>query len=143
MRRTLIHRNTPPEWNVRVLTLDDFHQYCDEAKITVREAQLEQPGLYMLFDGKPHIFIHEDLRGPERLFVGFHELAHYWLHPLGIQFFRGWERNIETEADVVAACALIPLPTLQHFWPSEIVDLYGYAAELVELRQTIFERWRI
>ena len=143
MRRSLIKR-LPPEWNIRVLTLDDFYSYCDQAGIYLHEDnQLEQPGIFMVYDGQPHIFIDQELRGEDRLFVSFHELGHYWLHPPGIQFFLGWHGRADKEADVVAACALIPLPTLRHFWPSEIVELYGYSSELVELRQAIFDRWGI
>ena len=40
MRRSLLLQNTPPEWNVRVLTEDDFYQYCDEGGIIVRDVSL-------------------------------------------------------------------------------------------------------
>lgn len=145
MRRDLLLRNTPPEWNVRVLTEDDFYQYCDEAGIVVRDTKLKpkQPGLYVHRDGKPHIFISNMLRGAHRLFVGFHELAHHWLHPPGIRMFFGLSRQLELEADIVAACALIPKTVLTHYWPSEIVDLYGYPHELVTRRCEVFDRYRI
>ena len=143
MRRDLITNRTPPEWNVRVLTEDDFYEYCDEAGITVREAQIEQPGLYMMCDGKPHIILNDTLRGAERLFVGFHELAHYWLHPPGLRMFFGWAKQIEIEADIVAVCSLIPKTILTHYWPSEIAEVYGYPYNLVSLRCEVFDRWRI
>jgi Zn-dependent peptidase ImmA (M78 family) len=143
MRRGLLLRNTPPEWNVRVFTEDDFYWHCDRAGIIVREVSLEQPGLYICRDGPPQIFLDDELRGAERLFVGFHELAHHWLHPPWIQLFRGLEESVETEADVVAACALIPKTILTHYWPSEIAELYGYPPSLVEYRREVFDRWRI
>src|SRR5215831_5301094 len=126
MRRDLVLRNTPPEWNVRVLTQDDFDYYCDRAGIVVSETPLEQPGLYIYKNGQPEIFLNDTLRGPERLFVGFHELAHYWLHPPGVRMFFGWAKQIEIEADIVAAYCLIPKTMLTHYWPSEIAELYGY-----------------
>lgn len=58
-------------------------------------------------EGQPQIFLSNELRGPNRLFVAFHELAHHWPHPPRIQFFRGWEEAGETEANVVALCAMI------------------------------------
>ena len=143
MRRGLLLKNTPPEWNVRVLTEDDFWQHCDGAGIVVREAQIEQSGLYLFNDGRPQIYLNDELRGAERLFVAFHELAHHWLHPPRIQFFRGWKKAVEVEADIVAACAMVPQTLLAHYWPGEIAELYGYPHGLVELRREVFDRWRI
>jgi Zn-dependent peptidase ImmA (M78 family) len=143
MRRGLITDRTPLEWNVRVLTEDDFYQYCDESGIIVIEAQIEQPGLYMMCDGHPQIFINDKLRGVERLFVGFHELAHHWLHPPGVRMFFGLSKQIEIEADAVAVCCLIPKTILTHYWPSEIAELYGYPPDLVGLRCEVFDKWKI
>jgi len=143
MRRSLLLQNTPPEWNVRVLTEDDFYQYCDEGGIIVRDISLEQPGLYIFRDGHPQIFINDELRGVDKLFVSFHELAHHWLHPPGVRMFFGLAKQIEVEADAVAVCALIPKTVLTHYWPSEIAELYGYSHDLVALRCEVFDRWRI
>lgn len=143
MRRSLLLRHTPPEWNVRVLTQDDFDYYCDRAGIAVGEVSLEQPGLYICRNGHPQIFISNELRGAGRLFVCFHELAHHWLHPPGVRMFFGLNQQIETEADIVAACALIPKTVLTHYWPSEIADLYGYPHELVTRRCEVFDKWKI
>lgn len=143
MRRGLITSRTPPEWNIRVLTEDDLYQYTDEAGIIIREAQIEDPGFSMMCDGKLHIILNDELRGAERLFVGFHELAHYWLHPPGVQMFYGLARQIELEADIVAACAMIPKTLLPHYWPSEIVELYGYSHGLVRFRCEVFDKWKI
>lgn len=82
-------------------------------------------------------------RRAERLFIAFHELAHHWLHPPGIQMFHGFGRRVEFEADVVAACALIPKTVLTHYWPSEIAELHGYTYDLVNFRCEVFDRWRI
>jgi Zn-dependent peptidase ImmA (M78 family) len=135
--------NTPPEWNVRVLTQDDFDYYCDRAGITVSETSLEQWGLYICSHGQPEIFLNDKLRGAERLFVGFHELAHHWLHPPGVRMFSGGVKEIEVEADAVAVCALIPQTALTHYWPLEIVEIYSYPKELVGLRYELFNLWRI
>lgn len=137
-------RNTPPEWNVRVLTRHDFDCYCDSAGILVREMPLDNvPGMYLICDGQPCIFLDEDLRGPDRLFTGFHEYAHYLLHPSRVSFFHGYDDVTEDEADVFAICALIPQTILNHYWPGEIAELYGYPPSLVEFRREVFDRWRI
>lgn len=143
MRKRLIEKNTPPEWNVRVLTEDDFWTYCDERNIDVRPVQLEQPGYSITDPAKPIIFIHDELRGIERLYTLYHELGHHFLHPSRIQFFCGWDQKIEFEANVIAACALVPRTLLTHHWPSEIAELYGYPNWLVTFRQKLLEYWEI
>jgi Zn-dependent peptidase ImmA (M78 family) len=144
VRRDLLLHNTPPEWNVKVLTQDDFDYYCDCDGIAVSETPLEVPGLYICRNGQPEILLSDELRGAERLFIAFHELAHHWLHPPGIQMFHGLPSpRVELEADVVAICALIPKTTLTHYWPSEIAELHGYTHDLVNFRCEIFDRWRI
>ncbi len=144
MRRSLIIRNTPEEWNTRFLTEADFYAYCDENQIVLHEdRQLAQPGLYLVYDNRAHIFVDERLRGTERLFVGFHELAHFWLHPVGIKLFQGVNADTEIEADVVATCALIPRPIIDHVRSDDIRKLYGYPESLVEMRRETLERWRI
>jgi Zn-dependent peptidase ImmA (M78 family) len=143
VRRDLLLHNTPPEWNVRVLTQDDFDYYCDRAGIVVCEMPLERPGLYICRDGQPQIFLSDELRGVNRLFIAFHELAHHWLHPPGVQMFHGLSNQVEYEADVVAACAMIPKTILTHYWPSEIAELYGYPHDLVGLRCEVFDKWKI
>lgn len=141
MRKKLIERNTPVEWNVRRLTEDDFWTYCDESKIIVRETPLERAGMHFQRNGQNVIFVRQGLRGSDRLFVLYHELAHFWCHPPGIQFFQGYNDRIEREADAVAACALIPRTMLSHYWPTEIAELFGYSPDLIQFRKDIFEFW--
>lgn len=143
MRKEMILRNTPPEWNVRALTEADFWDYCDTAKIIVREIPLEQPGCRIVHRGQSHIFLSDQLRGVERLHVMYHELGHHWLHPPRVQFFRGWNKKIELEANTVAACALIPRTMLAHYWPSEIIEEFGYPASLIEFRKSLLTYWEI
>lgn len=144
MRRSFVLRNTPEEWNTRFLTEADFYRYCDEGNIVLHEdRRLAQPGLYLVYDNKAHIFIDERLRGFVRLLVGFHELAHFWMHPVGVKLFQGVETNAETEADVVATCALIPRPIIEHVSPDRICGLYGYPRSLVELRLKILGQWKL
>jgi len=57
MRKSLL-KNCPPEWNVRVLTREDFYSHCDAAGIQLHEdVRIEQPGIYMVYYGRTHIFI--------------------------------------------------------------------------------------
>jgi len=148
VRRDLLLYNTPPEWNVKVFTQDDFEYYCDRDGIVVKETPLEKPGLYIYRDGQPQIFLNDELRGVQRLFIAFHELAHHWLHPSDVQMFHGMithglSAQVELEANIVAICCLIPKTILTHYWPSEIVELHGYTHDLVNFRCEVFDQWKI
>jgi Zn-dependent peptidase ImmA (M78 family) len=125
------------------LTQDDFDYYCDRDGIVVYEMPIEHAGLYICRRSQSQIFLNDELRGVERLFIGFHELAHHWLHPPGVQMFHGLSTEVEDEADIVAVCALIPKTVLTHYWSGEIAELYGYPPSLVELRREVFDRWGI
>jgi len=137
IRKEMLRRRAPAEWNFRALNLDDFYRYCAAADITVYDRRLECPGIYLFAYGRPLIFISDELDEVERLFVGFHELAHHWLHRRPVQFFRGREEVVEVEADVVAACAMIPLALIERRRP------LAYPETLFRLRREVFDRWRI
>lgn len=148
MRRNLLLQNTPPEWNVRILTQDDFDYYCDQNNIAVRERPLEQAGLYVHGDGQPIIYLNDELRGAERQFVAVHELAHHLLgHPSAAHMYHARDaeedEQFEIEADIVAICWMIPATMLPHYHASEIVDLYGYTREQIEFRREVFDKYKI
>ena len=137
IRKELLRRRAPAEWNFRVLNLESFYRYCDAAGVLVHEVRLEIPGTYLFVYGQPRILISDELDEVERLFVGFHELAHHWLHRRPVQFFRGREDAVEVEANVVAACAMIPAHLIKHGLP------VAYPEILLRLRREVFDRWRI
>jgi len=143
MRRSLVLARTPREWNRRVLTLEDFAAYCRRERIVVEEIESCLPDLYTIYDDEPYITIHPGLRGAERVFTCFHELAHYWLHPPGIHHLHQMHSIAENEADVVAACAMVPITLLTNRWPAQIIEDYGYPPDLVDLRLEIFHRYQI
>lgn len=141
MRIELIQRKTPPEWNVRPLNEMDFWDYCNDLKIIVQEAPLEQPAYSIVIKKQRYIFVHDELRGASRLFALYHELAHLWLHPPKIHFFKGWNEAHEIEANVVATCALIPRTRIVHWSASELAE--EYPEWLINLRKTTLEHWKI
>ena len=143
MRRRFLERNTPPAWNARALTEDDFWRFCQVAGVTVYFRPMERLGFFTNLNGRPTIYIRDTLSGFDRAFTLWHEMGHFWLHPPGIQFFHGYDSLVETEADVVAACALIPRPMILHYWDSELIDLHGFPTDLTELRRSIYSLWGI
>lgn len=143
MRKKLIERNMPPEWNCRVLTEDDLITFCDQLNVDIIDGPLEQPGCRIPYRGRTQLYLNNRLRGHDRLYVGFHEWGHCAIHPPRIQFFCGLNRSIEFEADAIAACALIPRPLITHYWPEEIAEEYLYPDWMIKFRQTLLKYWEI
>lgn len=126
------------------MTESDFYRHCDESRIVLHEdLQIKERGVYIVFDDRAHIFIDPRLQGFERLLVAFHELAHFWLHPVKVKHYRGENTVAEAEAEVVATCAVIPRPIIEHVSPKRICDIYGFLPSLVEKRREILEQWRL
>lgn len=90
MRKRLIERNAPPEWNCRVLDAEDFWWLCGLHAVLVQSVPMERAGASFKRRGQNVIWINERLRGALRMFASFHELAHVLLHPPGIQFFHAY-----------------------------------------------------
>lgn len=141
MRKKLIEKCVPREWNVRILDDDDFWFYCGLQGILVQEVPIMRPGLSFIRRGHNVIWIREGLRGIERRFILWHELAHFWLHPPGVQFFSGFGNPVDNEANAVALCALIPLPVLLRFEIAEIAEMHDYPLSLIATRLQVYDKW--
>lgn len=126
-------------WNRRILDLDDFYRLCKRERIATRTLDFRLvKGSYMMFDGAPVIFLKASLRESKLTEVAWHEVGHYVYHAPGIQCY-GRHRKTETQADYVAACALIPKPLLLSRTTDELIDIFGYPLKLIRTRQEI---WR-
>lgn len=143
MNKSKLYFLLPAEWNIRVFTDDDFHQLCEDEHVQVYESDMGIPGAYCIYSGSPVIFINRALPQNRKLFVKFHELAHHWLHSPGVQFFLNTHSKVELEANIVAACALIPVTLWAAKTEYEIIDEYGYSPELIYIRSEIYRTWGI
>lgn len=133
----------PGGWNTRVLTQHDFESLCAQAGIHVCEVEMSIDGCYCVLDVGPTIFLSRRLFGTRRLRVAFHELGHHLLHYPGVQFFQNTHGKCEFEAELVAACALIPATLLESHSAAEIAEEYGYEVELIEFRRRVYRDWGI
>lgn len=136
-------RLLPDGWNKRVFDEWDFYRFCDRDGVCVLDAEMPLPGAYCVYDRIPVIFISHCVRGVERLRVQFHELAHHWLHYPSVQFFINLNNKVEFEANIVAACALIPFPLLLSHNAGQIEEEYGYSKKLIAFRVTLFQQFSI
>lgn len=138
-----------PGLNTRTLTEEDFFRICRRHRIKVVEYPLESsPGFYMVCKGRSMIAVDSRLRGVRRMYVLWHELAHYFLHvpphTTGARWFRlrpGTKE--EFEAEVLAAIALIPEPLLRSMLAGEIEDMNEYPREMLEFRLKVLELYGV
>jgi Zn-dependent peptidase ImmA (M78 family) len=142
-KQTLL-RLMPDGWNERVFDESDFYRLCHLDGVRVLEdAEMPLPGAYCVYDKIPVIFIARRLRGAERLRVQFHELGHHWLHYPHVQFFLNLNNRLEFEANIVAACALIPFPLLRSHDVWRLEEEYGYSKKLIAFRVMLFQQLSI
>ncbi len=132
-------------WNERPLTEDDFYRLCRREKIRVTEYPLDgSDGFYYFAYQRHHIVVDPRLPPAKKLFVMFHELAHYLMHEPGqgvtANFYGvGTQTRMEFEADAFAHCALIPKTWIETRPLQELIDEEGIDEEMLAERLKLFE----
>jgi hypothetical protein len=103
-------RRLVPEFARRPLTWDDFTGVCRAEGIDVGFHEGEPDERLMRGDLRSRISLRRRLRPTYQLFVAWHALGHYVLHPSPstYHFERGRMDSIETEASLVGLLALTP-----------------------------------
>jgi Zn-dependent peptidase ImmA (M78 family) len=130
-------------WNKKPLTELDFHKLCRRRKITVVEMPLATNGFYYCVKGRHFIAVDSKLRQPKKLFVMFHEFAHYLMHAPDTGTtanFHGVGKKTrkEAEADTFAMCAIMPKPWIETRSVQEIVEDEGIPAEMLAERLALY-----
>lgn len=133
-------------WNKRALNEDDFYRLCRRQKITVVEMPLQTNGFYYCVKGRHFIAIDSKLPPRKKLFVMFHEFAHYLMHvpDSGVTAnFHGIGKKTrkEFEADAFGLCALIPRSWLEKRTEEELLDHDGIDRALLLQRLKIFQAY--
>ena len=133
-------------WNCEPLTEAHFHRLCKRHKITLQEMPLRVSGFYYCVMGRHFIAIDSKLPPAKKLFVMFHEFAHYLLHaPHGgaTANYHGIGRRTRTEmeADAIALCALMPKTWVESDRFGELAEEAGFELEMVRDRLEIFDRF--
>lgn len=132
----------PPDWNRRVLTLNDFYDLCSREGIHTRGSVAIPRGMYFPEGNDDFILLNPQLQGWQKVKTCFHEWAHALLHreQQGVQFDGGSDPRLDAEADIVALCALMPQRMMEGFTAPEIVKRFGYPAEMVAQRMMIYRQ---
>ena len=131
-------------WNERPLTEADFHRLCRRFRITAEELPLRVSGFYYCVAGRHFIAIDSKLPPRKKLFVMFHELAHYLMHvpdQNATANYHGVGRQTrkEREADAFALVALIPKIWLETRSPDEMIRDEGVTPGDLAVRYALFE----
>lgn len=134
------------KWNEKPLTADDFHRLCRRHKVIVEEMPLRVSGFYYCLLGKHYIAVNSRLHPERKLFVMFHEFAHYLMHApddgVTANFHGiGVKTRKESEADAFAVCALLPRTMIESESTQQLIDEDGYSNELVKQRIEVFCRY--
>ncbi len=132
-------------WNERPLNEADFYKLCRRFKITVEEIPLRVHGFYYCVMGRHFIAIDSKLPPAKKLFVMFHEFAHFLMHAPNTNetaSYHGVGRQTrkEIEADMFALVALIPKRWIETRLPEELIADEGITAEMLRQRLALFER---
>jgi len=133
------------DWNKRPLNEGDFYHLCKKHKIIVEEMPLRVSGFYYSVLGKHCIAIDSKLPPQKKLFVMFHEFAHFLLHvPEGTATANyhgvGHRTRKETEADAFALCALVPKNWIETRTVAEMIEHEGIPVEILKERLGIYEK---
>jgi Zn-dependent peptidase ImmA (M78 family) len=135
-------------WNKRALTEGDFHRLCKKFKITVQEMPLSVSGFYYCMKRRHFIAVDSKLPPQMKLFVMFHEFAHFLMHvpDTGVTAnFHGVGKKTrkENEADAFALCALVPKAWIENRTTQELLDDEGLALELLKQRTQIYQKFGV
>jgi Zn-dependent peptidase ImmA (M78 family) len=122
-------------WNQRVLTFEDFEDCCSRLGVKWFFTEEDSEGMTFSRRGYPIIILSRKLTGFMLLFVAWHELVHYLLHPPALRYFaRGTLDKIEAEANAIAICCVIPRPVLRKVLTSPSLDEWLLPRDLLKER---------
>lgn len=134
-------------WNKRPLTEADFYRLCRRHRITVDEMPLRVSGFYYCVMGRHFIAIDSKLPPTRKLFVMFHEFAHYLMHAPNTNETASYHgvgkpTRKEKEADLFALVALVPSRFIEARTRDEIAEELT-DEELLAERLKCFARYGI
>lgn len=131
-------------YNKRALTFEDCEKLCARLGVVLLFADPSllgpgEDGMHFRRRGRPVIVLNKRLTGFMLLWVAWHEVVHFLLHPTDLRFFaRGTENKFDAEANRIATCCVIPRPMLIRILKSNDADQWLYPRELMRLRCEIF-----
>lgn len=131
-----------PDWNTRTHTAQDFDSFCVDEHLKVVEMESGEWGFYTVHQGQPFIVLDPNMKGGFRLWVSWHEAAHHLLHIPETDFFTLQASKNDWQANVVAACALIPITLLKQKSIWEIREEFDYPIPLCFLRLMVYDRMK-
>lgn len=128
-------------WNQKVLTEAHALAFCDESGVRLLQHASVEYGRYVFYKRLHFIIINPCLAAGMRLWVLWHEIAHFLYHsPQTENFSALMLRRQDHEANWFAAVAMMPKPLIAGKTIDEVVYEFGYPKEIVQIRYDISER---
>lgn len=125
-------------WNEKILGEDVAIEFCRSNSICIVDDYRLDYGRIVFYKGYTFILKNPYLEAGMRLWVLWHEIAHFLLHaPQSSKFSPLVKRKNDREANYIAAIAMMPRQTIQGRTFHEIEEEYGYPAKLIEIRDQI------
>lgn len=136
-----IAHNRLAEWNRRVLTEADALEFCRSMRIRIVTDSRIDHGQLRYYKGYTFILISPHLDSAMRLWVLWHEIAHYLLHGYSTtRFSASTLRKKDREANYVASVAMMPRHLVEGRTIDEVAADFGYPREVVVIRYQVWER---
>ena len=138
-----------PFLHKRAITEADLHAYCDDRNVKVIFDPDISSGVWVVAQGKQHIWLNNKLRGWRRLYVFTHEVAHSIFHAAshvntGVEFFDLHTKNKNHfEAEVTCALLLLPIPDLKKALIDGLDENNPEIAKLMELRFDLHKKYKV
>ncbi len=128
-------------WNRRVLTETDALEFCRSRAVRIISDPRIDFGQLRYYKGYTFILISSRLNPEMRLWVLWHEIAHYLLHGYSTtRFSASTVRKKDREANYVAAVAMMPRHLIEGRTIDEVAADFGYPREVVVIRYQVWER---
>lgn len=119
---------------------DEALEFCRKSKIIIVHDKRQPFGKLKRYKGYVFLLINPKLEKGWRLWVLWHEIAHFIFgHPSGC-FSTNFKEKNDREANFVAATTLITFEMITTMTFAEIQEEYGYPMPLIKIRAKIAER---
>lgn len=130
-----------PLWNKQVHTETDFFKLCETLGIYYYETDLIAcAGEYRVYRERPFILVHPFSDRRYKLWIQFHEMAHFISKHPNNCFDMRTTRKLDWEANIISSVALVPKVLFDKYMFWEIKELYDYPTELLLTRLKVLER---
>ena len=129
-------------FNEKAKTEEDAYEFCRSNKVIIADDRRTSYGKYLVYKDHHFILINPKLKGIMKLWVLWHEIAHFILHTPETNSFSGnMVRKNDKEANIIASVCLLPrheiknktIKDLRNDFPFELLKIRKYTADVLKI----------